>query len=55
MKNIHNLMKDFDEVQSLPIQAKLVKIEQIGDKNVVFARLHDEYIILFTEIRKKYA
>lgn len=54
MKNIHALNKQFVEVQSLPIQAKLVKIEQIGAKNVVFARLFEEYTTLYNEIRKTY-
>lgn len=54
MKNIHALNKQFVEVQSLPIQAKLVKIEQIGVKNVVFARLYEEYTTLYNEIRKTY-
>lgn len=54
MKSIHVLNKGFVEIQSLPIQAKLVKIEQIGDKNVVFARLHEEYTTLYNEIRKTY-
>ena len=52
MKNIRALNKQFVEVQSLPIQAKLVKIEQIGAKNVVFARLYEEYTTLYNEIRK---
>lgn len=54
MKNIRALNKQFVEVQSLPIQAKLVKIEQIGAKNVVFARLYEEYTTLYNEIRKTY-
>jgi len=54
MKSIHILNKSFVEVQSLPIQAKLVKIEQIGAKNVVFARLFEEYSTLYNEIRKNY-
>lgn len=54
MKSIHVLNKNFVEVQSLPIQAKLVKIEQIGDKNVVFARLCEEYTTQYDQIRKTY-
>lgn len=54
MKNIHVLNKNFVEIQSLPIQAKLVKIEQIGDKNVVFARLCEEYTTQYDQIRKTY-
>ncbi|MBQ9730814.1 MAG: hypothetical protein IJV94_01650 [Bacilli bacterium] len=54
LKSIHVLNKSFVEVQSLPIQAKLVKIEQIGDKNVVFARLCEEYTTLYEQIRKTY-
>lgn len=54
MKSIHVLNKSFVEIQSLPIQAKLVKIEQIGDKNVVFARLCEEYTTQYDQIRKTY-
>ena len=54
MKSIHVLNKGFVEVQSLPIQAKLVKIEKIGEKNVVFARLFEEYTALYNQIKKTY-
>ena len=54
LKSIHVLNKGFVEVQSLPIQAKLVKIEKIGEKNVIFARLCEEYTALYNQIKKTY-
>lgn len=54
MKIIYNLEKYFVEIQTMPIPSKLVKIEQIGAKNVVFARMHEEYSILYKQAKKDY-
>ena len=54
LKSIHILNKSFVEVQSLPIQAKLVKIEKIGEKNVIFSRLCEEYTTLYNQIKETY-
>lgn len=54
MKTIYNLEKYFVEIQTMPIPSKLVKIEQIGAKNVIFERMHQEYSILYSQAKKDY-
>lgn len=49
MKQIYNEEQHFVNIQTLPISAKLVKIQQIGNRNVVFARIYEEYKTLYEE------